>query len=77
MATMPSEHVEHPDHYGGGDNPYEVIKVLKAWMSREELIGFCKGNAIKYISRAGKKEGQPFERDMAKARWYLDYIEKI
>ena len=27
---MPEE-VNHPDHYGGADNPYEAIKVIEAW----------------------------------------------
>lgn len=72
-----SEHVDHPDHYGGEDNPYEVIKVLEAWMTPEELRGFCKGSAIKYLARAGKKAGQPAERDYAKAAWYSDYAAKM
>lgn len=42
--------VDHPAHYGGESNPYEAIKVIEAWG-----LGFCLGNAVKYISRAGKK----------------------
>lgn len=42
--------VNHPSHYGGADNPYEAIKVVEAWD-----LGFCLGNTVKYISRAGKK----------------------
>lgn len=57
--------VDHPAHYGGVDNPYEAIKVIEAWD-----LGFCLGNAVKYISRAGKK-GDRLE-DLKKARWYLD-----
>jgi hypothetical protein len=60
-----AEAVNHPDHYGGADNPYEAIKVIEAWG-----LGFCLGNAVKYISRAGKK-GDRLE-DLKKARWYLD-----
>lgn len=60
-----SDPVNHPDHYGGADNPYEAIKVIEAWG-----LGFCLGNAVKYISRAGKK-GAAVE-DLKKARWYLD-----
>lgn len=26
-----AEAVHHPAHYGGADNPYEVIKVIEAW----------------------------------------------
>jgi hypothetical protein len=57
--------VNHPAHYGGADDPYEAIKVIEAWS-----LGFCLGNTIKYISRAGKK-GDLVE-DLKKARWYLD-----
>lgn len=60
-----SDAVNHPKHYGGADNPYEAIKVIEAWS-----LGFCLGNTIKYISRAGKK-GDHLE-DLKKARWYLD-----
>lgn len=63
-----SERVNHPAHYGGADNPYEVIKVLGAW---KLLDNFCLGNAIKYIARAGKK-GDTVE-DLKKAIWYLEY----
>lgn len=59
------EAVDHPAHYGGADNPYEAIKVIEAW-----ALGFNLGNAMKYISRAGKK-GDRLE-DLRKARWYLD-----
>ena len=55
--------VNHPDHYGGGDNPYEVIKVIEAWG-----LGFHLGNAIKYIGRAGKKGNEI--QDLEKAIWY-------
>ncbi len=61
------EPVDHPAHYGGKDNPYEAIKVIEAWK-----LGFCLGNTVKYIARAGKKSAQTELEDMEKARWYLD-----
>lgn len=69
------ESANHPAHYGGKDNPYEAIKVIEAWD-----LGFCLGNTVKYISRAGKKvwkEGESANKtatveDLKKARWYLD-----
>lgn len=65
------EAINHPAHYGGADNPYEAIKVIESWN-----LGFCLGNTIKYISRAGKK-GDVIE-DLKKARWYLNReIEKL
>ena len=57
--------VHHPAHYGGEENPYETIKVIEAWG-----LNFNLGNAVKYVSRAGKK-GDRLE-DLRKARWYLD-----
>ena len=65
---MAKEAVDHPEHYGGADNPYEAIKVIVAWG-----LGFCLGNAVKYIARAGKKDPAKRVEDLKKARWYLDY----
>lgn len=59
--------MNHPTHYGGKDNPYEAIKVIEAWG-----LGFCLGNTVKYISRAGKKATDKTVEDLKKARWYLD-----
>jgi hypothetical protein len=65
--TKLSDVVNHPSHYGGdiANNPYETIKVIEAWG-----LGFHLGNAVKYISRAGKKDD--LIQDLEKARWYLD-----
>jgi hypothetical protein len=68
-----SDAINHPDHYGG-DEPYEVIKVLRAW-DLELARGFCWGNLIKYTARAGKK-GSAVE-DRKKAQWYADELVSI
>jgi hypothetical protein len=60
------EAVNHPAHYGGGDNPYEAIKVIDAWG-----LNFSLGNTVKYISRAGKKDD--ILQDLKKAAWYLNH----
>ena len=62
------EHVNHPEHYGGENNPYEAIKVIDAWD-----LGFSLGNTVKYISRAGKKDPQKELEDLNKALWYLQH----
>jgi len=62
------EMVNHPSHYGGEDNPYEAIKVIDEWN-----LGFCLGNTVKYISRAGKKNKEKELEDLEKALWYLQY----
>jgi cytochrome c biogenesis protein ResB len=60
------ETVNHPLHYGG-DTVYEAIKVIEAWE-----LGFCLGNAVKYIARAGKKDERTAVEDLKKAAWYLN-----
>lgn len=64
---MADAKVDHPAHYGGAGNVYEAIKVIRAWR-----LGFALGNAVKYIARAGKKNGESVLDDLRKARWYLD-----
>lgn len=66
LALDPAEAVAHPAHYGGADNVYEAIKVIEAWN-----LGFCLGNTVKYISRAGKKNAEKEIEDLKKAAWYL------
>jgi predicted HAD superfamily Cof-like phosphohydrolase len=58
------EAIHHPGHYGGGDNPYEAVKVIEAWGA-----GFNTGNALKYICRAESKGAE--QQDYKKACWYL------
>ena len=60
-----------PDHYGGADNPREVIKVLREHLTPEEFIGFLKGNVCKYELRAKKKNGIV---DLKKAQYYQNYL---
>lgn len=57
--------VDHPEHYGNG--LYETINVIEAWN-----LDFHLGNAIKYISRAGKKDKSKTIEDLEKAIWYLN-----
>ena len=57
--------VSHPSHYTEG-RQYEPRKVIHDWG-----LNFNLGNAVKYISRAGRK-GDALE-DLKKARQYLDF----
>jgi hypothetical protein len=67
---MTKENVDHPDHYGGDNNPYEAIKIIEAFQ-----MDFVEGNILKYLLRYKKKNGL---EDLEKARWYLDrQIEKV
>ena len=64
-----NDNVKHPAHYCVGG--IETIDYIRAKLTPEEFIGYCKGNALKYISRAGKK-GDASE-DLAKAAVYLGW----
>lgn len=59
--------VNHPRHYGGEENPYEVIKVIEAWK-----LNFNLGNAVKYLARSGKKMGESPVTALEKAIFYID-----
>ena len=61
------EYVNHPQHYGGESNTYEVIKVIEALE-----MDFHLGNNFKYIARAGKKGTDKEIQDLKKALWYLE-----
>lgn len=56
--------VNHPSHYNLGK--IEVIDYIE-----DQDLGFCLGNAIKYISRAGKKNPDKEIEDLEKAIWYI------
>lgn len=64
------KNVEHPSYYGGADNPYEAIKVLREWQLDKDAYLW---NVGKYLSRAGHKDGNSKLQDLMKARKYLDY----
>lgn len=63
--------VNHPSHYT--DGKIEVIDYIE-----DKGLGFCLGNAVKYISRAGKKDQSKEVEDLQKAAWYIQRkIEQI
>lgn len=62
-----SDIVNHPPHYTSGG--IETIDFIEAKLTPEEFRGYCLGNVIKYVSRAGKKENN--QQDLDKAAWYL------
>jgi hypothetical protein len=66
---MSKEMVNGPAHYGGVDNPYEVIKVCEAWGLDFDAYLF---NVVKYVARAGKKDDTKELEDLKKAAFYLD-----
>lgn len=62
-TRMTKDMVNDPPHYKDGG--IETIDFIEA-----KQLGFNLGNAVKYISRAGKKNDAL--EDLKKARWYLN-----
>ena len=57
--------VNHPSHYT--DGKIEVIDFIE-----QKNLNFHRGNAVKYIARAGKKNPEKEVEDLRKAVWYLN-----
>lgn len=60
-----SDNVNHPKHYNAGQ--IEVIEAIEDWG-----LDYHRGNAVKYIARAGKKNPKTEIEDLKKALWYLN-----
>ena len=58
------DNVNHPEHYTAGK--IEVIDYIL-----DQKLSYCLGNAVKYISRAGKKDKKKTIEDLQKAEWYI------
>lgn len=37
-----------------------------------QYLNFCRGNVVKYVCRAGKKDAARELEDLRKAAWYLE-----
>ena len=57
--------INHPSHYTYGK--IEVIDFIE-----DKQLNFHRGNAIKYIARAGKKNKETEIEDLKKADWYIN-----
>lgn len=62
--SQPVDDKFNPAYYKSSSG-LESIQVIEAFG-----LGFCLGNAVKYILRAGKKDSAI--DDLQKARWYID-----
>lgn len=60
-----ADNVNHPTHYT--DGKYETIEFIE-----RNSFDYHDGNAIKYISRAGKKDPNKLIEDLEKALWYIN-----
>ena len=62
------DNVNHPKHYDGN---IQCIDAMQEVLGKNGTIGFCVGNAFKYIWRCRKKHETPIE-DLQKCRWYIN-----
>lgn len=63
-----ADNVNHPEHYQS-DNGIECIDSIRAALGLDGFVAHCRGTAIKYSWRSGKK--QAHAEDLRKAAWYL------
>lgn len=61
--------VHKPPHYNEGT--IECIEYIEDFLSKEEYIGYLRGNIAKYQHRWRYKGGV---QDLNKSRWYLDRL---
>ena len=62
---MKNDNVNNPSHYT--DGKIEVIDFIE-----DKKLNYHRGNVVKYISRAGKKDPSKELEDLKKAQWYLN-----
>lgn len=71
--------VDSPRHYqlriGGVDA--EMIDVIRAILGARGTLTYCHGSALKYLGRAGKKDGAPTAQDLRKAGWFCTFAAQI
>lgn len=61
---MTTDIINHPAHYVDQSVVIEPIDFC-------DMLPFCLGNALKYVFRAGHKDGASELQDLKKAHWYL------
>lgn len=66
--------VNNPKHYKGNKG-IETIDFIENVLTREEFVGYLRGNIIKYQSRANLKGRK--EEDLKKAKWYSDKLVEV
>ena len=54
-----------PSHYQGQIQPIDLINA--------QNLNFNLGNVVKYVCRAGKKQGESNLKDLEKAKDYINY----
>ena len=63
-------------HYQIDGARLQPVEMLQDILTPEEFRGWLKGSMFKYFCRAGKKPGEPYERDMAKCLQFNEWLKQ-
>ena len=66
IADSVNDPVNHPSHYTKG-------KIEVADFIADQKLNFDRGNAVKYVCRAGSKDPEKEVQDLEKAIWYINH----
>lgn len=70
-APVAHDPINHPKHYTSHPSGIETIEITRH-------MNFNRGNAVKYLMRAGLKDPAKEVEDLQKAAWYIqDEIKRI
>ena len=72
QATEERDNVNSPSHYGQGS--IECIEYIEDFLTKEEFIGYLRGNIAKYLHRWRYKNGL---EDLKKAQWYQNKLIEV
>lgn len=64
-------------HYQVDGARLQPVEMLQDILTPEEFRGWLKGSMFKYFCRAGKKPGEPYERDMAKCLQFNEWLKQV
>lgn len=70
IANVNDDPVNHPAHYNKG-------KIEVSDFIADQKLNFDRGNAVKYVCRAGAKDPDKEIQDLEKAIWYINHEIKM
>ena len=68
-----NNYVNHPSHYNKENRSECIDEMVKKFGYYQTCI-FCLMNSYKYLYRAGDKDGNSEDQDLAKADWYINWV---
>ena len=70
------EMVSHPNHYNKQGRKECIVEIEEKYGADITAV-FCLTNCYKYLYRAGEKVGSSEEQDVEKAKFCLNYTNKL